>query len=448
LDERTPAWGIEPVPERLRVLGALDTTLLWGNLGVSLLVLVLAAFLVPSLSLPQAVVAIVAGVAIGCTMLALAGMIGADARVPAMVLLRAPLGRRGSYVPTALNVLQGLGWATFELIVIAAAAAALSDELFGFRATSFWTVVFGGVAAAMALAGPISVVRRFIRKVALWAVPASLVYLTVWALTREDVGVLWGQPGQGGSIWLGIDLVVAITVSWIPLAADYTRFSRDRRAALVGTGVGYAIGSAWMLLLGVILVLARDLSDPVALPIAVAAAGLAAALALLAVTVDETDEAFANVYSTAVSIQNVAPELPQRLLIGGVATLATIGALAIDIRNYETYLLLLGSVFVPLFGVLMADWLLAGRRYDRDRVFGAPALRTGPLVAWVAGFALYHWLHQPPLGPDWWVDLVERTDPPELGVGATLPSFAFAFLLTMLLGAVARRAPAAARADA
>ena len=36
----TPAWGIKPVPERLRVLGLLDTGLLWGNLGVSLLVLV------------------------------------------------------------------------------------------------------------------------------------------------------------------------------------------------------------------------------------------------------------------------------------------------------------------------------------------------------------------------------------------------------------------------
>ena len=32
-----PSWGIEPVPERLRVLGLLDTTLLWVNLGISLL---------------------------------------------------------------------------------------------------------------------------------------------------------------------------------------------------------------------------------------------------------------------------------------------------------------------------------------------------------------------------------------------------------------------------
>ena len=44
------SWGIEPVPPRLRVLGGLDTGLLWGNLGVSLLVIVAGAALVPALS--------------------------------------------------------------------------------------------------------------------------------------------------------------------------------------------------------------------------------------------------------------------------------------------------------------------------------------------------------------------------------------------------------------
>ena len=49
-----------------------------------------------------------------------------------MVLLRAPLGRDGSYLPTGLNVLQNLGWTIFELIVIATAAQAL------------WTVLASG----------------------------------------------------------------------------------------------------------------------------------------------------------------------------------------------------------------------------------------------------------------------------------------------------------------
>src|SRR3712207_2150172 len=106
MDERTPSWGIDPVPERLRTLGLADQAVLWGNLGVSLLVLVIGALLVPALSLRDALLAILVGGLIGNAMVGAAGMVGADARVPSMVLLRAPLGRRGSYIPTALNALQ------------------------------------------------------------------------------------------------------------------------------------------------------------------------------------------------------------------------------------------------------------------------------------------------------------------------------------------------------
>jgi len=442
----TPNWGIEPVPERLRVLGGLDTALLWGNLGVSLLVLVAAAFLVPALSLPEALVAIVVGALIGNLMLAVAGAIGADARVPAMVLMRAPLGQRGSYLPTVLNVAQCLGWAIFELIIIAAATAALSEKVFGFGGRPLWTILFGVTAGALALLGPVGFVRRFVRKFALWAVLASLLYLTWWAIDGQNVSAMWHAEGEGGSsIVLGIDLVVAITVTWIPLAADYTRFTRARSSAFLGTFVGYFLPSLWMFGLGALLVLGRDLTDPVQVPAAVAAAGAASALALLAVTVDETDEAFANTYSAAVSLQNLLPRVPQRLLIVVAAAIATIGALTVELRNYEAFLLMLGSFFVPLFGVLLADWLLAGRRYTTRDIFHGPAFRPELILSWLVGFALYQWLL--PTGPSWWVDLVDRTNAGQLEIGATLPSFLASFLLATGLGAlVGRQAAVQARA--
>jgi len=440
--ERLPgSWGIEPVPERLRVLGGLDTGLLWGNLGVSLLVIVAGAALVPALSLPDAILAIVIGCVIGNLALAAAGAIGADARVPGMVLMRAPLGRRGSYLPTIVNVLQGIGWSIFELLIIATAAAALSDELFGFRAQWLWTLAFGAFALVLALLGPIGFVRRFVRKVAVWAVPLGLVYLTWWAFDGADLTGLWDRPGEGGlSVWQGADIVVAITVSFVPYAADYTRFSRTRRGAFLGTGVGYLIPDAWLLALGVVLVLSRDLSDPAALPAAVVAGGAAAMLALLALLVTETDEAFANVYSAAVSLQNVVPRAPQALLIVLVTATAVVGALVVDFVTYQSFLLLLGSVFVPLFAVLLADWLAAGRHYSEHDVFGAPAWRPGLIAAWVAGFVLYQWLF--PTGPGWWVDLVENLNPPGWGIGATVPSFLVSFVLAGLLAAASRRSTA------
>src|SRR5215468_2765092 len=195
MDHQTPSWGIKPVPERLRVLGLLDLTLLWGNLSVSLLVIVAAAGLVPMLSFQGALLAILIGAFAGSVLLGLAAMIGADARVPGMVLLRAPLGRRGSYAPTVLNVAQNLGWSTFELIVISTAAAALSEKLFGFEERWLWALLFGLIAVGLALLGPIGFVRRYVRKFAVWAVLASLVYLTWWALDKSNLHAFWHAPG-------------------------------------------------------------------------------------------------------------------------------------------------------------------------------------------------------------------------------------------------------------
>jgi nucleobase:cation symporter-1, NCS1 family len=431
LDTRTPNWGIEPVPERLRVLGLLDLTLLWGSLSISLLVIVAAAGLVPMLSFKQALLAILIGAVAGNVLLGLAAMIGADARVPGMVLLRAPLGRRGSYAPTVLNVAQNLGWSTFELIIISTAAAALSERVFGFEARWLWALLFGAVALALGLMGPIGFVRRYVRKIAVWAVAASIIYLTWWALDKANLHELWRTDGTGGlSLGQGIDLVLASVISWTPLAADYTRFARGRRSAGLGAGVGYFLPTLWGFALGAVLVLERNLSDPAQIPSAVASGSIIAVVALLMLTVDESDEAFADIYSTAVSLQNLLPRASQRVLIVVVAATATAGAIAIDLGNYLTFLFLLGSVFVPLFGVLLADWLTRGAHYGERDIFAAPAVRWERLAAWAIGFCLYQWLS--PVGPSWWTGLVEHLGPGHARLTASLPSFAAAFGLTLL----------------
>src|SRR5579884_796418 len=331
--------------------------MLWGSLGLSLLVLVAGAFLVPALSLPEALLAILVGGIFGNALLGCAAAIGAEARVPAMVLLRAPLGRAGSYLPTALNVVQNLGWTIFEVLVIATAARALvHGPLWA------WKLAAAAAATILALVGPVGFVREWVKRLALWIVLASLAYLTWWTLHDAHLGALWSRPGKGGlSFWQGVDLMVAMPVSWLPLAADYTRFSRSGRGAFWGTAVGYVLPNMWLYALGAILLLTRGLSDAPSVLTAIAAGGAGAAIALVALGVDETKEPFANVYSAAVSLQNVVPRAPQRLLIVGVGAVSAAGAFAIDLVQYGNFLLLLGSFFVPLFGVLLAQWL-AGRR--------------------------------------------------------------------------------------
>ena len=197
MTDTTPSWGIEPVPDRLRLLGAVDSLLLWTNLGISLLVLVSAAYF--GLSLKQAILATLVGGVLGNAMLGIAGLIGSDARVPSMALQRAPLGQRGSFLATGLNVLQCLGWSVFEITVIAIAAGALSDRLFGVHLVWMWKLVFGALGLVLALLGPVGFVRRFVRKIGIWAVAASIVYLGVWIIRNGHVGRLGHEGGSGGS---------------------------------------------------------------------------------------------------------------------------------------------------------------------------------------------------------------------------------------------------------
>jgi NCS1 family nucleobase:cation symporter-1 len=432
-DERAPSWGISPVPERLRTLGGLENGMLWSSLGLSLLVLVAGAFLVPGLSLPEALLAILIGGIFGNALLGCAAAIGAEAGVPAMVLLRAPLGRAGSYLPTGLNILQNLGWTIFEVLVIATAAQALVHGPLW-----VWKLVAAAAATILALAGPIGFVREWVKRFALWVVVASLAYLTWWTLHDAHLGALWSQPGKGGlSFWQGVDLVVAMPVSWLPLAADYTRFSRNGRGAFWGAAVGYFIPNVWLYALGAILLLTRGLADAPSVITAIATGGVGAALALVALGVDETKEPFANIYSAAVSLQNVLPRVPQRLLILGVAAVATAGAFVVNLVHYQDFLYLLGSFFVPLFGVLLAQWV-AGNRDP----FRAPEIRPAQIGAWVAGFCLYQWLA--PVGPSSWIHLVEHTNPGQGAIGGSLPSFALSFALSLTLTLAGR---ATARRD-
>ena len=212
------------------------------------------------------------------------------------------------------------------------------------------------------------------------------------------------------------------------MVADYTRFSRDRRSAFFGVGIGYLLPTLFQFGFGSILVLSRDVDPnrPRADPDRDRGRRVRrGVLALLALTVDETDEAFANVYSAAVSTQNLFPRIPQRALIVGASVVATAGALAIDMRSYQRFLLLLGAVFVPLLGVLIADWLLAALT-TRGPTSSGPAFRPANIVAWLAGFLVYEWLNQPAeLG--FWSRWVSHLPAPSYQFGASVPSFAVAF---------------------
>src|SRR2546421_5658596 len=143
IEREAPAWGIRPVAPEHRTLSGLDFAVLWGDLAIGLLVLLTGALLVPSLGFPRALLAIVVGSVIGCVPLALVALAGAREAVPTMVLFRPVLGRRGSYLPSVLNIVQLVGWTGFELWAMSLVANQMSIRLFHLSNRWLWLGIVG-----------------------------------------------------------------------------------------------------------------------------------------------------------------------------------------------------------------------------------------------------------------------------------------------------------------
>jgi nucleobase:cation symporter-1, NCS1 family len=430
-----------PVP---RALGLVDQLGLWGNLGVSLLGFTGAIFVLqpggagtPELSLVAAIVAIVLGTVLGTLPIAFAGLPGTATGSPAMVLLRGLFGARASYIPTALNVLQCFGWGIFELVTIATAAHVVAPGL----SRDGYILIAGALTGVLAVR-PLGFIRT-LRRYVVAAVGLDLAYLTVQLLRHPIAPV---HHGGWTGFWAAVDTVVAAAISFAPLAADYSRHSRSRRSTLLGTVLGYGAAQALCYLIGLLalLTVARGSGDIygafIALPVG------SVAFAVLAAR--ELDQSFANVYSTAVSIQNLRPLWDRRLLAAVIAAGATAGALWLNISSYENFLVLLGSVFVPLSAVLIVDFALAGRgRWDLS---ARARTRWAPLVAWAAGFVVYQLIN--PGYISWWASawssIAHGIDfTPSGWMSASILSFVVAAGLTALghgvtavaTGAVGRR---------
>jgi NCS1 family nucleobase:cation symporter-1 len=426
----------EPVPQALSLL---DQFGLWGNLGVSLLGFTGAIFVLqpggpgtPELSLAAALTAIVVGTLLGTAAFALAGLPGALTGAPAMVLLRGLFGARLSYLPTALNVVQCLGWAVFELVTIATAAHAVAPAL-----PKWGYVLMAGVATAVLSIRPLGAIR-VLRRYATSAVLVVMCYLFVQLVRRPLPGF---THGTWSGYWAATDTVVAVAISFAPLAADYTRHSRSPRAAFGGVLAGYSVTQVLCYVIGLLTLVTVAHSAP-SRPVGIYGAFIAlpvGSLAFAILAARELDQSFADVYSTAVSIQNLRPLWDRRILAGTITALATAGALWLNVADYENFLVLIGSVFVPMSAVLIADYfVLSGRRWDLS---AAARSRWLMLVPWAAGFVTYQLIN--PGYVSWWASAWTSIGhaigfTPASWMSASILSFAVAAAITLLTGTLIR----------
>lgn len=412
--------ALSSLPASARVFSWHEHASLWFSLGVGLLVMQMGAYLVPALGTHDALLAIVMGTAIGAGLLAWTAKLGADTGLTSAGLMHQAYGSTFARLPVLLNIAQLIGWTTFELVIMRDGTQAIAKQSMGLALDGFWgtllpTLLWGGVLALLLSGSMTQLVRKVIGRYGLPLVIASLLWLT-WQFGSRvlagGMGSFMSRTGDGSMGMLSaMDLVIAMPISWLPLVADYARFGKSGRGAFGGTWVGYAVANVWCYALGVMV---ASLSEPGAALVGTLLLAQGGLIALSLILVDEIDNAYGDVYSGAVSTHSLLPKISVGTWGLGLAALCTVLALVLPMHDLEPFLLLLSSVFVPLYGVIL------GRLGWGAHCASVPAIKVDiPAAAiWLIGIVAFQSLSK--LAPQW---------------GATLPTL----LLTGVAAFATRR---------
>jgi NCS1 family nucleobase:cation symporter-1 len=385
--------GIKPIGPAERNLSGMDFLLLWAGAAVSLAEIWAGGLLVP-LGIMGGMLAVLLGHLIGNTPLALGGIIGSRTGLPTMVSVRPSFGVRGSYFATVLNLVQLVGWTGVMLWIGGQAAQAVWPfPGAGFRA---WVIMSGIVTTLWAVLG-----HRFwkwLQRIAVTSLLLLCCVMTYVAFNQYGWGHLTKIPSKASMPFMvGLDLVIAMPISWLPLVCDYSRFSKSTATAFWGTWIGYFLVSSWMYIVGLGAALATRSATPDSMVLQLMVSMGLALPAIIIVLFSTFTTTFLDIYSTAVSSLNIWPELGEKrgsILCGIFGTAL---ALVFPATAYEAFLLFIGSVFCPLFGVVLADYFFLRRKSYLDQPFHRQDLywysagfNPWGFVAWGVGFGLYY----------------------------------------------------------
>jgi NCS1 family nucleobase:cation symporter-1 len=408
--------ALTPLTADERPFGFREHLSLWLSLGVGLLVMQVGAYLVPAVGVADAAWMILLGSVIGAGLLAWTARLGCASGLASSGLMHATYGSAFARLPIALNVLQLIGWTSFEIVVMREGTVAIARQSGVDLSAAWWpvliTLLWGGVLALLLGGSMVTLVRRFVGRFGLPLVLLSLVWLSWQFLGKALQGgfaEFWNRPGKGGmSTLAALDLVIAMPISWLPLVADFSRHGRSPGGTQAGTWIGYAIANAWCYGLGVVVALTMPGTELVT-ALLLAQGGL---IALGLILIDEVDNAYGDLYSGSMAAHSLAPRWPARRWALLLVVVCTAAAMVLPMHSLEPFLLMLSSVFVPLYGVILAR--LTGVADVAARV---DSRRIDPVAVliWVLGIVVFHTCSR--LAPQW---------------GAAIPTLLFTGVLAAL----------------
>ncbi|MGQ9746188.1 MAG: putative hydroxymethylpyrimidine transporter CytX [Candidatus Caldatribacteriaceae bacterium] len=377
--------SVEIISSERRHLGGWDFFLLWMGAAIAISEIWAGGILAP-MGFVNGLWAIILGHLIGNLPLALGGVLGSEWGISSMISTRIAFGTKGSYVASILNIVQLLGWTAVMVIICARSSEIIIRYLLGYSNPRLWILLAGIVSTFWALVE--TQWWKWMQRIAVGSLALLSGLMTYVALQNLSWDILFTSQSKGALPWgIGLDLVIAMPISWLPLVADYSRFAKSTRGAFWGTFWGYFVASSWMYLVGLFSAILTENPDP--LP-GMVAMGFGV-IALFIVLFSTFTTTFLDIYSSGVSFMNLFPRWRGKWVTVIFGLGGTILALVFPMEEYEKFLLLIGAVFVPLFGVVLFDYFVVRlRKIDLEEVLqGRKTIDIKALLSWIIGIGVY-----------------------------------------------------------
>lgn len=418
-----------------RTMGFGRTVMLWLAANMVVTTLLTGTLFVPGVPYLQAVLIILLGTLVGVAALSLVGCMGTRTGLPTMVLSRGAFGIRGGKLPGVLNLIVLMGWSWVQALLAGIAVNYAVQTLTGFSNVILFTVLCQSIVVLLALFGHEGIERVEPFIAAVMILLALYVFYRAFSTFGFERFAAFSETGGGMTPTIAFDVVVATAISWTVLSADFNRNAKTQLGGIFGTVIGYTASTFIAMSLGATAAAYAQLQggaaqgfDPTVL---VQNFGLPAAVVVF-LSVMATNTLV--VYGMVMSYLDLRPQanfLRSAIVIGLVSIAGATWQGILD--RFLDFLLLIGTFFVPVFAIMLADYFVAKRgSYSAGEVLeksGGPYWYTGgfsvpAMVSWLLGAGLaFYWT---------------QVSPPSFG--ATVPVFALTFVVYLLLRAAADRA--------
>lgn len=391
---------LELIPESAKVHDVRGQFWIWAGANIAPINWVLGALGVGmGLGLWETIAVLALGNLIGMAIFGIFVVIGQKTGVTGMVLSRAVFGRRGAYVPAAVQAIVCMGWCAVNTWIVLDLVMALLGRIGIVDAAS------ANDGARIAVAAVIMVMQvsiawfgyKVISAFERWTVPPTVAILIAMSLVAWiGLDVNWGQGSDPAMTtsqhWGAITAVMTAIgigwgLTWLGYAGDYSRFvSSDvpSRKLFLASALGQFIPVVWLGALGATLATLSSSDDPG--KIIVDAYGVLAIPVLLLVVHGPLATNILNIYTCTVSTQALDIRVDRRILnvlIGVVAMgIVTFFVLNGDFATtIDSWLIAIVGWVTPWAAVMLVHWFYVARRsVDAASLFTSPAQSTLPMV--------------------------------------------------------------------